>query len=145
MMAEAVGLASGLITLVAIAYTACRKLNSNFDGIINAPKHIQILTSDLQEFYTVLGTLQNLLDDDECSAGLVEQAVSGNLSNVLKDCLWIFKDINTIISEYQAHGKDPITAWQRLKWDFKQPELKELREDLIACKATFNMAIALAN
>ena len=60
-MAEAIGVASAIITLVSTAYATCRKLHSNFDGMINAPKHIRIISSDLQDFYLVLGTLQALL------------------------------------------------------------------------------------
>ena len=145
-MAEAVGLSSAILSLVTTVYSSCRELYNTFDGVRNAPKHIAIISNDLQDFYLVLGTVQALFDDEEFSAGILQYAQSGNLCKVLEDCISVFKDINNIISEYQAHNKDPaIGTWQRLKWTFKESEIKGLRSNLIGCKATLNLAISVAN
>lgn len=145
-MAEAIGLTSAIVGLVTTAYTSCQKLYNTFDGVRNAPKHIATISHDLEDFYLVLGTFQALLDDEEFSAGIVQHAQSGNLCNVLKDCLLVFKEFNTIISEYQAHNKNSATGtWRRLKWTFKESEVKNLRSDLMGCKATLNVAISVAN
>lgn len=145
-MADAVGLASAIVSLVTTAYSSCQKLYTTFDGVRNAPKHIATISNDLEDFYLVLGTFQALLDDEEFSTGIVQHAQSGNLCNVLKDCLLVFKEFNTIISEYQAQNKNSaIGTWQRLKWKFKESEVKDLRRDLMGCKATLNVAISVAN
>ena len=146
MAAEAVGLAASLNTLVATAYSSCQKLHSTFQGARNAPKHIKALSSDLEDFYLVLGTLQALLDDEEFSPGVIRQATSLNLCKMLENCISVFKSIRVIASEYQIHHKrsEPGT-WQRLKWTFKESEIDDFRKDLMGCKATFNMSISVAN
>ena len=145
-MAEAIGLTSAILSLVTTAYSSCQKLYSTVDGVRNAPKHIALISSDLEDFYLVLGTFQALLDDEEFSAGIVQYAQSENLCKVLEDCVVVFKNLETIISEYQAHGKDPaISTWQRLKYKFKESEIKDQRRNLSDCKATLNLAIAAAN
>ena len=145
-MAEAIGLSSAILSLVTTAYSSCQKLYSTFDGVRNAPKHIAVISNDLEGFYLVLGTIQALLDDEESSAGIVQYAQSKNLCKVLEDCIVVFKDIEIIISEYQAHSKDPaMRTWQRLKWTFKESEIKNLRSNLSGCKATLNVAISTAN
>ena len=145
-MAEAIGLSSAILSLVTTAYSSCQKLYSTFDGVRNAPKHITVISNDLENFYIVLGTVQALLDDEDSSAGMVQYAQSKNLCKVLEDCILIFKDFETIISEYQAHSKDPaIGTWQSLKWTFKESKIKNLRSNLSDCKATLNLAISRVN
>ena len=146
MAAEAVGLASALITLVATAYSSCQKVDSIFEGARNAPKHIKALSTDLEDFYLVLGTLQALLDDEGFSPGVVRQATSSNLCKALENCIAIFKNIKIVASEYQIHHKrsEPGT-WQRLKWTFKESEISGFRRDLMGCKATLNMSISMAS
>lgn len=146
MAAEAVGLASALASLVATAYSSCQKVDTTFEGARNAPKHIKALSSDLEDFYLVLGTLQALLDDEESSPGVIRQATSLDLCKVLENCIAIFKNIRIVISEYQIHHKrsEPGT-WQRLKWTFRESEISGFRRDLTGCKATLNMAISMAN
>lgn len=140
------GLASALNTLVATAYSACQKVDSTFGGARNAPKHIKALSSDLEDFYLVLGTLQALLDDEDFSSGVIRQATSLNLCKVLENCIATFKNIKIVASEYQTHHKssEPRT-WQRLKWTFRESEISDFRRDLMGCKATLNMSISMAN
>ena len=145
-MAEAVGLTSAIVTLVTTAHSSCQELYSKFDGLRNAPKHIVAISSDLQDFYLVLGTIQALLDDEDFAAGLVQHAQSVNLCKVLKDCVAVFREFSTIVSEYQASNKySAIGTWQRMKWTFKESEIKALRSDLNGCKVTLNLAISVAN
>ena len=145
-MAEAIGLSSAILSLVTTACSSCQKLYSTVDGVRNAPKHIAAISKDLDDFYLVLATIQAFLDDEESFAGIVQYAQSQNLCKVLEDCILVFKDLETIISEYQAHNKEPaVRIWQRLKWTFKQSEIKDLRSDLSHCKVTLNLAISTAN
>ena len=98
-MAEAIGLSSAILSLVTTAYSSCQKLHSTFNRIRNAPKHIAVISSDLEDFYLVLGRVQTLLDDEELSAGIVQYAQSEDLCKVLKDCVLVFKDFEPIISK----------------------------------------------
>lgn len=107
-MAGAVGLTSAIATLVPTAYSSCQKLYSTFDGVRNAPKHMVTISNDLEDFYLVLVTFQELLDDEEFSAGIVQHAQSGNLCNVLKNCPLVFNEFNTIISEYHVHKRRQV-------------------------------------
>ena len=144
-MAEAIGLASAFITIVATVYISCRDLQSIIDEVANAPKHIQNLSSDLRDFYCVLGSLQSLLDGQESSKNFQEQAISANLQNVLKNCLLIFEDVGAIISQYQANNRQSTGTWQRLKWHYKEPEIRGFQRDLLGCKTALNLAISMAN
>ena len=148
MMAASAGLTAAIITFVKTAISSCQELYNVCKGVRNAPKHIATISSDLEHFYLVLGTIESLLDDEELSAGMVQQqqAQSVNLCKVLEDCMSVFKDFTTIIHEYQAHDKDSAPgAWQRLKWTFKEQEVKGLKKQLVDRKITLSLALNVAN
>ena len=149
-MAEAVGFASGVITLVATAYTSCQVTYNAIRSIQDAPKHISILVSDLEDFYLVLGTLQALLNDEETSQGVTQPATSSNLSKVVTDCIAVFNGISCIVNEYQDLSKAPKSksasrTWRRVRWTFKEKEIERMKRNLVACKVTLNMAVSVAN
>ena len=145
-MAEVIGLASGIATLVAATCTSCQTLSNAIDGIKNAPKHAAIIGNDLKDFYRVLGTLQALLDDEESAAGVVQSATSENLSRVLESSMSIFADINGLIGDFSSRGSSTeVKLWRRVRWTFKEKEVGELRRNLTAHKITLNLAISVAN
>ena len=144
-MAEAVGFTSAIVTLVTTAYSSCQELYSTLDGVRNASKHIAAISNDLQDFYSVPGAIQALLDDEELSAGIAHYSHSESLREVLKNCIAVFKELKTIVSDYQAHEKNSAAGtWQHVKWIFKESEIKRLRSDLMGCKTTLNLAISVA-
>ena len=145
-MAEVIGLASGIATLIAATYTSCQTLSNTIDGIKSAPKYVGVIGKDLQDFYRILGTLQALLDDGESTAGIVQSATSENLSRVLENSISIFADINKIVSDFSSHGSSTeVKLWRRIRWTFKDKEVGELRRNLTAHKITLNLAISVAN
>ena len=75
-MAEAIGAASAVITLVATAYASCRKLHDAIKRIRNSPRYLYVLSNDLEDFYLVLGTLQTILDGKESADGRVQALTS---------------------------------------------------------------------
>lgn len=145
-MAEAVGVASAVITLVSAAYTSCRTLYETLGGIRDTPMHIHSISGDLEDFYCVLGTIQAILDDPDSAPGLLLPTTSENLTRVLKNSLTVFSDVSMIIQSYTTQGNAVnVSAWQRLKWTFKEKEIDDLRKSLLAHKMTLNMAISVAN
>jgi len=50
------------------------------DGVIDAPKHIKLLSSDLKNVYSVLATIQRVLDDEQCGLGVTNSAALASLS-----------------------------------------------------------------
>ena len=126
-MAEAVGLASGITTLVSTVYSSCQKLTDTLNGINNAPRQIRKIGKDLEDVYSGLGILQSLLNDQECDSGISEPAISENVSQALNTCLKVFKELSLMVSEYRApHEKTGVRAWQRAKWTLKRRRLATL-------------------
>ena len=104
------------------------------------------MSSDLEDLYLILSTIQALLDDNDCAAGVLHPITSDSLQKVLENCLAVFVDVSNIINEYKAKCTlAEIGAWSRFKWTFKEKEVDSLRANLRANKLTLNMAISVAN
>ena len=145
-MAEAVGLAASIITLVSLAYKSCKNLSDSITRMEDAPKHVFAIANDLEDLYSLLGTLQAVLEEGDSLAATLEPAMSGNLSQVLSHCLNIFKATNIIVAEYdnRNHSIIGMHAWKRLKWSFMEKEIQDARRELAQCKLTLNMAVSVA-
>ena len=143
-MADAIGLAASILALVSATYKSCKTLNDTISGLEDAPGHVIAIADDLQDFYSILGALQSALEDE---AGVIEPAMSGHLSQVLKHCLEIFKATSSIVGEYDDRNRSIVglSAWKRLKWTFKEKEVDDARKNLMHCKLTFNTAISVAS
>ena len=145
-MADTIGLASSNITLAFTVYKACQALHNAVDGFRNAYHRIHVLSSDLEAFYLVLGTLQVILQDEASTAIAVERAMSCGLSRALEESMGNFQRITVFVQTLKAPGNDsPQAAWQRAKWTFKEKTIAGFRKELTACKMTLSMAISNAN
>lgn len=145
-MADAIGLTASLVTLVATVYNSCQTLYNLSSGIRDAPRHIQILAQDLEDYYHVLGSLQSLLSDEDFQLKASHVSTSKDLARVLESSLAVFKDLNTILGTYKVFGSSlSIGKRARWRWNFKEKEVEDLRRSLNAQKLTLNTAISVAN
>jgi len=145
-MAEAIGVASSVISLASTAYKTCQTLHNAVDCFRGAHHQILTLSSELEGFYLVLGTLQAVLQDEVSSAAAVEQVMSDGLSRTLKGSMEIFKEITAVIGTFKApEPKAPPGAWRKAKWTFKEKTIADLRKELLERKMTLNIAICVAN
>lgn len=145
-MAEAIGAAASVITLVTTVYQSCKTLHDTLGAIRNAPRHIYYILSDLEDFYRVLGTIQAILDDEDSAQGILQPPSSHNLTKVLKNSLVVFSDISALLKSYSKQGNAVnASTWQRMEWTFKEKDVEDLRKTLLAHKMTLNMAISVAN
>ncbi|KAL8828279.1 MAG: hypothetical protein Q9191_002674 [Dirinaria sp. TL-2023a] len=145
-MADAIGLSSALIALAATAYKSCQTLHNAIDGFRSAHEQILTLSSDLEGFYLVLGTLQTVLQDEASSGAMVERVMSEGLSKALRDSMDVFKKISAVVGKYQApDSTSPPGTLQKAKWTFDEKKLADLRRELSECKVTLNIAISVAN
>ena len=145
-MADAIGLASGVLTLVTSAFTSCQTVYKLLKDFIDAPSHIRSLTKDLEDFFQILGTLQALLEDEETAPGVVRPTVTNNLQSVLDNCILVFNDLSVIVQEFKERWHTERTKdWIHLKWSFKHKSIEELSNTLAAHKITLNLAISVAS
>ncbi|KAH8651780.1 hypothetical protein BGZ61DRAFT_541924 [Ilyonectria robusta] len=145
-MVEPLNTAATVVALVGNALVLSQQVYSKANDISNAPKHIKAISMDLEDFYTILGTLKGYLDDDDLSSGVSHHATSENLEMALKNSITIFKDISKALALYNPRdGSGKISQWRKIEFSFMKDEIEALRNSLAANKLTLNMAISVAN
>ncbi len=145
-MAEAIGLSSAVLTLASAAYKSCQTLHNAVDGVRSAHEQMLALSSDLEAFYLVLGSLQTVLQDETFAPVAVDHIMSSGLSKALDGSMEIFKKLTAIAASLrgQQNSASPGTL-KKAKWMLKEKAIAELRNELMQCKITLNIAICVAN
>jgi len=145
-MVEPLSTAATVLALVGRALVLSQQVYSKANGISNAPKHIKAISVDLEDFYTILGTLKGYLEDDDFSSGVLHGAAAENLESVLRNSINIFMEISRVLALYKARGGyGNISQWRKIKFSFMKDDVDALRNHLAAHKMTLNMAISVAN
>ena len=145
-MADPLAAFATISALVIRAFTLSKDVYIRANEITNAPQHIRAITSDLEDFYSLLGTLTMYLDEEsDLSVGLVHSAGRTNLEKVLDNCITVFDRTNILVGSYKAIGGTSISTWRKMKYSFKLTETEALRSELAAHKLSLNIAISLVN
>ena len=145
-MAESVSFASGIVTLSSLAYSTSEKVYGNLKAWKEAPRHVQRLSNDLEDIYLVLGSLQDILEDEKVAAGLREHSVITTLERSLESCMEIFKAIGVLLATYRSDGPGlNVSKLRAIKWSFKESDVAKMQQEFQACKATINLALNVAN
>jgi hypothetical protein len=148
-MGEPLSLATNMLKLITNAVTASKEVYSAVEAISNAPNHIKAISSDLEDFYSILGSLKGYLEDVDMSTGVLQAAEKVNIASVIENCLHIFTRISLLVNSYNSRGHrggiGDMGNWRKVKYSFRIAETEALRSQLAAHKMTLNMAISLVN
>jgi hypothetical protein len=145
-MPEPITIASAVSAIVANGIKLCLGVYGTIDGMKQAPKHLKAVSSDLKDFYSILGTIQWYLDDKELTQGLLHTQSCDNLQSILANCVSVLQDFDKIVSGYiKAGQKSSVTGWQKVSWTWKIADVENLRRHLSDHKASLSVAIGMAN
>jgi hypothetical protein len=168
-MPDPISIATGAVALVKTAFSLCQAIYEAVDRIREAPKHLRAISSDLKGFYSVLGTLDGYIHDEDMVLGVLHPSTSEDLGEVLANSVSIFKDLQTMINEFlkefsvvdknanekstkrsqprdkSVEPKVDVSKWNSIRSTWKEKEIRILREHLASHKVTLNVTIAMAN
>ena len=142
--------AANLSSTIAEAETACKALYELIGRMQNVSVDIQLLSRDLDDIYTVTGTLHAYLNDNDFVESVVWAALSGDLAEVVTSSLSIFEDIKTRVKDIDSFKKGDLNTIARGGKEPSRPglgkdEVDGLRKCLTSHKITMNIAISMAN
>jgi hypothetical protein len=145
-MPEPITIASAVGAIVVNGIKLCLSVYGTIDGMKQAPKHLKAVSSDLKDFYNILGTIQVYLDDKELTQGLLHTQSCDNLQSILANCVSVLRDFDKIVSGYIKAGRESsVTRWQKISWTWKLADVDSLRRHLSDHKASLSVAIGMAN
>lgn len=129
---------------------ACKALYELIGRMQNVSVDMQLLSRDLDDIYTVAGTLHAYLNDNDFAESVIWAALSGNLAEVVTSSLSIFEDIKTRVKDIDPFGKGDLNTIARGGKEPSRPglgkdEVDGLRKCLNSHKITMNIAISMAS
>lgn len=138
-MAEAIGAASGLLTLSTFAFDASIKLYTTVKGYQSHPKQVRDLLDEIQALVDVLGPLTDTISantDVDLSALKFPLRQCGNA------CTELEKEINKCLPKPDS-GKTSLRGWARLR--YMGDDINGFRGLISGYKLTISIALADAH
>ena len=140
-MAEAVGAASAVITLLEVTADILRAGYSYIQKVKRAPSEIRVLLNEVSAIDTLLDQIQQLSTDDSstdrCLTSLAEKGY-------LQGCEDALQRTNQAINKcVRAEGQLVKNAAKRVIWPFKEGHVQELLTELERSRRHLSDAVAL--
>lgn len=147
-MPEPITIASGVSAIVTNSIKLCLRISAAIDDWKAAPKHLRVVATDLQRLLSILGTIQQYLDDENLTRGLFHPRKNScdNVQQSLADVVDTLIKFETLVNDYikVGRGSTPST-WNRTQWLWKEKDVERLRDHLLQHKLNLNIAIAMAS
>jgi hypothetical protein len=144
-MAEPIGVISGIIGLLLAATKLSTAISHQIDAIRGVPRTLQLLSTDLKAFRSVLDTLKSSLDREDTANGVLHPAVTDELQRVLGESVRVFAALDERLRSCLKDAGSKMGVWRRVRMSLKMREFKEVREELMVQKATLNVTVTVAN
>jgi len=133
-MAEAVGVAAGILALVTTAYSSTQALYKTIQDFRHAPQDIQHIAKEVEDLRGVLDLLKQKVHHLKDTIGLEE---------ALKGCTAACSEFRQMIEESNKHRKgERHSTRDRVAWIYKgKKQSKDFRTALASYKDTLNIAL----
>lgn len=139
-MAEAVGLASGLLTLVVFAFNTSKSLYEAITSLKSQRQTIKDVLADLDTLVTVLATIRARAQHQ------TEAAKLEPLRQPLHCCATTCQEIREMLNACTTHSKDgqpSVRDW--LKMQYRQKSFDDIKNRLSSYKTTLSIAFQSIN
>ena len=141
---EAIASVAAVLTLIGAAISTGKETLVLVQTSRKTPDHIKRLAAELEAFYEILATFQNLLERYEIQSDRTFIEMLDNLKKVLSNCVKVLLDVKKIVSHFVNHNGGVVAGrWQGFVWAaFKKEDVSTLQETLSSYKAMLNLSFA---
>ena len=143
-MAEAFGVAAGVIQVISFGISTAQKLHSFSKGAMNAEKRIGRLGDCVEANTRILARLRDLLHAGTQKSKLNDEFVE-DISIAVRNCRNVFEEISDALGDAAGTGfRTPVPLLHKMKWPiFHEPLVKALRQELSECSITLNLILTI--
>ena len=134
-MAEAVGLASGLLTLTVAAYKSSKSLYEVVSSFQSQRKSIKDIQTNLNSLVTVIGKIHEQIQ----SSQEVERLEA--LRQPLNCCVTTCQEMHEMLDACTKHGKDgrnSVRDWLNMR--YRERGFEDMKQRLVSYKSTLSIA-----
>jgi len=139
-MAEAIGLASGLLTIATFAFQTTTSLYEAIQSLKSQRKTVLDLKEDIGSLKAVLSSLSEQLNGDEANNRFEP------IRNPLYNCTTTYQELGKMLAACTSHsenGKDSVRDW--LKMRYREKTLADVQKRLGDYKPTLIVALNSVN
>jgi hypothetical protein len=131
--------------LIAIGTSLVTGLTTTISKARSAPASIQALSKELKTLCTALSNLETVfkLPDVLRNPLFPVDILSELLENIMADFVAVQKEVGSYTARPEAGALQQV--WRQFRWGFREGDVRELRDDIAAYKATIVMTISAAN
>ncbi|KAH0603938.1 uncharacterized protein H6S33_006969 [Morchella sextelata] len=131
--------------LIAIGTSLVTGLTTTISKARSAPASIQALSKELKTLCTALSNLETVfkLPDVLRNPLFPVDILSELLENIMADFVAVQKEVGSYTARPEAGALQQV--WRQFRWSFREGDVRELRDDIAAYKATIVMTISAAN
>ncbi|CAN9383690.1 unnamed protein product [Alternaria alternata] len=156
-MADPLSIAGSVVGITAAGVQASVKLYALAEKVATASQRVTSIADDVSSTCAILNQVRELIipqPDAQGTLRSVFNAVALNdISHALQRCRSVFTEIESLSRRaFEQVGKRPslhsrieLSAVQKAKWPFLQPQFAELREDMREAKGNLVLMIAVAS
>jgi len=142
-MAEPFTIVSTTLAATSHAFGLGQQCYELINGIKGAPDNINRLATDLKGLYTILGTLQAVLESEDAKKRqtIIPNHMVSNVKELVDNCVKLFVDVNMVVKPYTgADGRALRSNWKGFRWEFKKGSVEALQRTLSQYKLTLDLA-----
>ncbi|KAF6844320.1 hypothetical protein CMUS01_01195 [Colletotrichum musicola] len=145
-MAEANTVFSGIAGLLVAALQLGATVTRQIDAMADVPRLFSVLSIDIKELLSVLGTLKNYLDFGDTAEGVLHPATLVGLDRALRASVGELCLLENKLEEYvgsQLTAK--MSLWKRVRLSLRSGEFAEMRERFAEQRRALGVCVAVAN
>lgn len=139
-MAEGIGIASGIITLIVATHKASKALHEAVSSFKNRPKEVKDVLAELDSLEIVLSTIGQQVE----RSGRADSF--GLIRNPLDFCAAECQDMHAMLDECTSNSRDghaSVRDW--IKMRYHEKSLNDMRGRLASYKSTLDIAFQTVN
>jgi hypothetical protein len=132
---EIVGAMASAVQLAGVFYSISKQLYEIANALSNAPSEIQDLARDLEVFHDELILYADLVNERKASCS---RSISRLTARIIRHCGEICVRIDKILKSLRSGS-----FWAKVKWVYKEKEIKELLKRLGNLKLSLTGALSI--
>lgn len=142
-MADPLSIAASVVGIVVPALKCVRHLVDDLQKLVNAPEAVKFLKDDLLTIDKALLSLEVISNSQWESLG---ESVVDQAKSAMTLCSGSCDRFRTDLSRWTRHSSDGKLSWQdrAMVGFFKQDQIKDVSEQLQACKGTLTSVVSIA-
>lgn len=140
---DPLSISASAISFVAFALHSARRVKEFIDSIQGAPRAVKAISDDVHALCDVLERFAVTVNKTPTSA---QASLVDPLRKPLENCENALENLSIRIKPFtKPTGDGKSSKWRNITWTFREKDINNLRNELMAYKTSLDLALSIAN